>query len=79
LTFLQAADAFRRAARFQHVLLALQAVTQISPERALAILQAASAADVKQLLASGLQGPAIGAALDKRRVDLINNFLDAHA
>ncbi|PCK07080.1 MAG: multifunctional CCA addition/repair protein [Alteromonadaceae bacterium] len=90
LNLLQRVDAFRRAPRFEDLLLCCEALTKeltspltTEPSQAkqsqllLQCLQAALAVDVQSLVASGLKGAEIGKALFGKRIDIITEQIKA--
>ncbi len=75
LAFLEAVDALRRPARFERFLVACEVFAndrqRIRATRMRRALQAASAVRPQGLITAGIQGPALGAALRKQRLQAI--------
>jgi tRNA nucleotidyltransferase (CCA-adding enzyme) len=84
LALLQAADAFRREARFKKFLVVCEAVFSLrqvkgfspaEPQKILAIYNVAKLADIKKLMGSGAAGKEIASLLSSQRTDLIEKFI----
>jgi len=88
LKIFRAADAFRKPERFEPFLLAVEADARgrkgfeespyVQGAWLRALMQELQTVTTREILAEGITGPAVGEALDKKRIEIIKNFKSQH-